>query len=78
MYSEKPFEIESTSATPMMPIEPAKLVRNVLPFFVKRFFSDKNNAVQKLREDLFFTFFATVFDCLFDAKLFSKFKKSDN
>ena len=41
------------SAMPIIPIEPAKDVSIVLPFFVKRFFSDSPNDVPRESDGFF-------------------------
>ncbi len=45
IYFERPFERASTSATPIMPMLPAKEVSIARPLLVSRFFSESDRAV---------------------------------
>ena len=40
-----PFENDKIRAIPIIPIEPANAVRNVLPFLVLKLLNDNDNAV---------------------------------
>ena len=47
MYLLTPFDIDSISAMPIMPMLPAKAVSTVLPFFVIRLLSESDRLVKK-------------------------------
>ena len=49
-----PVESARINAMPIMPIEPAKEVKKVLPFFVERLFKLSESAVKKDMEVRFF------------------------
>ena len=49
-----PVESARINAMPIMPIEPAKEVKKVLPFFVERLFKLSESAVKKDMEARFF------------------------
>ena len=60
-----PVESARINAMPIMPIEPAKDVKKVLPFFVERLFKLSESAVKKDMEvRFFFCFLSKVLPAL--------------